>query len=79
MLPYSNRLEWDGRRWIDTDDKEFPNCMDPEKCSRCRTKYVVKGRDGLCYACDPSNPEWEDYRIEALKQALPAPPPTTTC
>lgn len=74
MTPYGYNIEWDGARWIDSDDKEFPNRMDPNRCSKCAARYVVFGRGGtLCSVCDPSDPLWETYRREAILRGRPAP------
>lgn len=67
-----NNYEWDGYHWIDEDDKDF--CWaDPDKCRRCRTKYVVWNDEGLCSACSPDDPKWEDLREAAIAANLPRP------
>lgn len=73
MQSYGFNIEWDGHRWIDSDDKEFPNRMDPDRCSQCRAKHIVFGNGGRCSQCDPSNPQWEVYRLAALKLGRDAP------
>ncbi len=74
MLPYGYNIEWNGYCWIDSDDKEFPNRMDPNRCSKCAVKYVVfAGKSMLCSACDPTDPAWEIYRRAARKLGRSAP------
>lgn len=60
---------YENGRWQSEQDKSWPCCTDPDRCSQCRTKAAIN-RQHLCSVCSADDPCWgptpEGYEHEFL-------------